>query len=304
MTILNAFYARLSGKRVVLLLLPLLVIIGLEITTTSLIPYTRKLVIDSLTLMDWNGFLLATFCALSNSMVLNGVQSLKTWMGQKLAFVAREALMKTIKKDWINRDGKTKLTNPCARLNDDARIATEEAISVGVEVIISVCIVLSLLISIVKWPTLLITAIIYSIISISVAALFRKPMIEKQYLLSNAEGQHRRALTRISWQQGDFTSKGRWETLRKAYSEYIRICRNYRFFNAFQNALMFTLPFWIMAPAFFAHTITLGDVTQGTLTFDLLVINSTIWVQLYPTITGVQTAFLRVKEMYEEVHEK
>ncbi len=304
MNIYKAFWERTNGRQLAWQMLPLLIIIIIEIGTTSLIPYTRKLVIDGLTDYNWIAFLWATSFTLTNSFLLVGAQGFKEWSGQLMSFSLRESLMKTVKKTWIQKkDGHTKVTNPCARLNDDAMLATTKAVKVIMEVIISVCIVLSLLYSIVKWPMLLVAAIIYSGLSILLATVFRKPMIDKNYVYSNAEGHHRIALTKISIQQGDFTSGVRWEELRDAFKKYIAICRNYRLFNAIQSAIMFTLPFWILAPSYFAQDITLGDVTQGVLTFDLLVINSTIWVQLYPEITAVQTAFIRVHEFYKDVHD-
>lgn len=302
MTIYKAFIERINGRTMLLAFVPLVLIIIAEIATTSLIPYTRKIVIDSLVDLDWNWFLWSAGIAFTNSLILIGAQGMKEWVAQKIAFLGREALMKTIKKTWINKGGHTAVTNPCARLNDDARLATELALKVFVEIFISAIIVISLLFTIFKWPMLFWTAIVYSGISISLAVLFRKPMINRKYILSDAEGRHRVALTKISIQQGDYTSKVRWEELRVAYFKYIALCRNYKLFHAVQTAAMYSIPFFIMAPDLFAGKITLGDITQGTLTFDLLVLNATIWVTLFPGITEAQTAFIRLKEMYKDVH--
>lgn len=302
MTIVQDFKSRINLKTVLFIGLPLVLIIFLEITTTSLIPYTRKLIIDSLSAFDWNWFLVAAGLGFMNSLTLIGAQGLKEWTSQKLSFVGREALMKTIKKRWINKNGHSALTNPCARLNDDCKTATELALKVTVEVIISFAIVCGLLFTVWKWPLLFWSAIAYSAVSIGLAMIFRKPMITKRYDLSNTEGQHRIALTKISMQQGDHTSKVRWLNLKESYLSYIALCKNYKLFHAAQSAMMFTLPFLIMAPDFFAHKVSLGDIVQGTTTFDLLVLNATVWVTLYPAITEAQTAYIRVKELYNEVN--
>ncbi len=301
MTIYKAFWDKLPKHKVVIGLIPLLLIIVLEIGTTSLIPYTRKTVVDSLVAYDYSAFVFFVALAFGNSLILSGAQALKEWTGNRLAFLGREALMKTIKKPWINRDGKTNLSNPCARLNDDTRLATEVALKVFVEVLISLVIVISLLFSIIKWPMLLGIAVVYSAVSILIAALFREPMTNKKYTLLDAEGAHRVSLTRISMQQGDYTSKSRWEVLRIKYAEYIGIVRNYKLFHAIQTAAMYSIPFIVMAPEYFAKNATIGDIMQGTLTFDLLVLNATIWVVLYPQIIESRTAFLRVEEFYKEV---
>jgi ABC-type uncharacterized transport system fused permease/ATPase subunit len=304
MSIFNTLWGRLSKKSLVLAALPLLLVIVVEIATTSLIPYARKIVIDSLTAMDWKFFLLSAGFAFGNSLALIGAQGMKEWLGQRLAFIVREMLIKVVKKPWIAAGAKSGVSNECARLNDDSKVATEGAIRVSIEVLISVCIVLALLTTILKWPLLFFAAIIYSGLSVTVAMLFRSPMINSQYSLSDAESQHRLSLTLIANQAGDFTSKAKWEVVKGAYTRFINVCRNYKMFNALQSAAMYTIPFLIMAPAYFRKELTLGEVMQGTLTFDLLVLNATIWVTLYPPIMAAQTAWIRLKEMYDAVQQK
>ncbi len=295
MTIYKAFWHSLPKKTALIVLIPLLVIIGLEIATTSLIPWTRKTVMDSLIAYDWNAFLLFVGISFTNSLILSGAQALKEWSGNKVSFIARESLMNLVRLPWTGRGHKTKLSNPAARLNDDARLATELALKVGVEVFISVVIVISLLFSIIKWPLLLGIAILYSAVSIAIAILFRKPMTAKKYTLLDEEATHRQALT------SNIDTSSSWTLLIGKYHQYISIVRNYKMFHAFQTAAMYSIPFVVMAPSYFAKEITIGDVTQGTLTFDLLVINATIWVVLYPQIIESRAAFMRVKELYEEV---
>lgn len=302
MTFIQAIRDKLTGKDLWSSAIPWLIIIALEIVATSMIPYTRKLIIDALTEYHWHYFLWAVGIGLTNSLILSGAQGFKTWVVQKTSLILRKAMLSTIKKRWTLKNGHSELINPCSRLNDDTRQATELFLSTATEIFISVCIVIGLLSSIVKWPVLFVAAIIYSAISIGLALLFRRPMIDSKYASINAEGQHRIALTKISMQQGDYSSKSKWVKVQDTYLKYIGICRNYKLFNAVQSALMYSLPFILMAPAFFNKEITLGDVTQGTLTFDLLVLNATIWVQLYPTITEAQTCFIRVNEMYDEVN--
>ena len=296
----KAFWERIDKKSLLYRSIPLAIILGLEIATTSFLPYTKKTVMDSLIGMDWDSFLWFLAISFFNMLILLTVQGFKGWICQKLAFLGRETLMDIVKEPWIKKKGKTDLSTPDVRLNDDTAIATEIGLRVFIEVVISVTIVASLLFTILKWPLLFWSAIIYSGASILMAILFKTPMITKRYILSDEEGKHRTELAAIQDKQVYRTE--RWSNLRDAYNKYILISRNYSLFHAGQTAILYSVPFLLMAPDLFAHKITVGDIVQGTLTFDLLVINATIWVSLYPSIIAARTAFLRVKEMYDETN--
>lgn len=280
----------------------LAVLLIAEIAGTALIPTTRKLVIDSLMAYNWNFFVIAVGMSLGNSLVLSGAQSLKLWSTYRVAFIIREAATKFLLFKWAKVGWHSNISTPAGRINDDIRLATEQLLGTSVEVVISVVIVLSLLVSILKWPFLAAAAVVYSVASISIAGLFKSKMISIKDDLLSAEAAQRQVLTRLTPFQTDLNLDGLWFALKHQYRRCIDINRNYRMFNAIQSAIMYSLPFMIMAPGYFAHHYTLGEVTQGTLTFDLLVLNSTIWVQLYPQIIEAQTSLKRVKEMYQDVN--
>lgn len=302
MNIYKDFVGHLPRKKLLIWAVPLLLVVGTEITTTALIPYSRKLVMDSLVELNWHSFVICIGLSFLNYAFLSGAQGVKTWLSGKVSFLGRKALMETVKDHWVARDGTTTVSNPDARLNDDSRIATEMGLQVTRELFISAIIVVSLITTIIKWPILLIAAIAYSTISILLASLFKNPMTRAKYNLSDSEGRHRLSLSKIYLKQNDQTSADRWVDLETAYHRYIDTNRNYTLFNALQTALMITVPFLIMAPDLFAGKVTLGDVTQGTLTFDLLVINAAIWVNMYPIVIEARTALIRVKEFYNEIH--
>jgi ABC-type uncharacterized transport system fused permease/ATPase subunit len=283
--------------------IPLMLVLVVEIITTSMIPYARKIVIDALTNKDWDWFLLASFIALGNMILLTGSQGMKDWLGQKVSFIVRNKMINLVGSDYRSSSSDIKSDNPWSRLNDDSRTATEGAIKVTVECLISFSIVVGLIFTIIKWPVLLIGAIIYSAIAICLALLFRRPMINKNYALRAAESDHRFMLTEYFMRQREHKDAGILTDLRLRYEAFIGISRNYKLFNALQSAIMYTVPFFIMAPGYFAGELTLGDIMQGTVTFDLLVINAAIWVQLYPQITEAQTAYIRLNELDEELQE-
>ena len=298
----QAFWARMP----LLLVLPYVLALGvgvvIEILATVYLPAARKPLYDSLEAYNQYQFFMATGMYCGVYLVLGTVQGFKTWLAQKIALLGREALMKTITKTWIKSGAKTKVTNPDSRINDDVRVATDGALTVGIELTISSFIVVGLTIGMMGQPLLLISALIYSLVSVGLALFFRSPLVNSRYSHLDAEGEHRAALTMISVGQGDYTSKDKWETIKVTFTQYINVLRNYKYFGAMQTAIMIGAPFFILAPEYFNHQITLGDVMKGVSAFDLLVINAAVWVQLYPQITDIQTAFIRVKEFYYDIH--
>lgn len=302
MTIYQAFWLKLDKVAALKASIFFFIVIAIEIAGTVYLPYTRKPIFDSLEKYNYAAFISSLLLMFYTYLTLNGAQGFKTWLGQRMSFIFRDALMKTIKKRWIKNGAQTKVSTPCSRLNDDVRTSTEIAVIVFTELFISMMIVLGLIVGMLGQPFLLGSALAYSAISIGLAVLFRRPIVSRRVALLNAEGTHRLALTKVSIGQGDYSSKSRWIELRLAFGRHIAMLRNYKLFSAAQTAVMLSVPFLLLVPDYFKHLITLGDVMQGVLSFDLLVLNAAIWVTLYPQVTEAQAAMIRVRELFDDVH--
>jgi len=302
--LIQAAWRRADKKSIYIPAILLLCVIILEIGSTTFLPEAKKPLFDSMESLHYQMFVYGVFLYCGVYFLLAVAQGFKAWLGHRVALVLREALMKAVKKDWINNYERVTVTNPCSRLNDDVRCTAEGVVNVVVELVISGCIVVGLILGMIHQPKLLIAAIIYSAISISLAVLFKKSISDSRYHHLNAEGQHRIALTMISVGQGDYTSKPRWETVKATYLKYISVLRNYKSFSALQMAVMMGVPFFILAPEFFSKAITLGDVMKGVSAFDLLVVNAAIWVQIYPQVTDVMVGYKRIQELYKETMEQ
>jgi ABC-type uncharacterized transport system fused permease/ATPase subunit len=300
MTIYSSFWLKLDKKSALKAALFFLVVIAVEIAATIYLPNTKKPIFDSLEKFDYAAFMSSLFTMFYIYVALYAAQGLKSWLGARLAFICRDALMKTIKKQWALTG--TTITQSCTRLNDDVRVSTEVAMCVFVEVFISAIIVIGLIIGMLGQPLLLVSGLVYATVSVGLALLFRNPIVSRKVALLNAEGAHRLALTKVSSGHGDYTSKERWQELREAFVRNISMLMRYRLFSAIQMSVMLSVPFLLLVPDYFSHSITLGDVMQGVLSFDLLVLNAAIWVTLYPQVTEAQAAMIRVNELYKDVH--
>lgn len=306
LTIYKSFLSKLNKRSFIIGLALLLIAIVAEIGLTIYLPNSRKPIYDALSEHSQSGFYLGLQLLFVVHVFLLMSQSLKTWLGQRLSFIARDALMHTTLDTWIEKGSAEELTVPGSRLVDDVRVATETSIVVGSEVLISSCISVGLVLSMWGNTKLLIAAMLYSLISVGLAAAFRKPLVSRRYAHLDMEGENRNLLTQKALGQELQTShlKTAWMSLRTAYRRYIRMSQYYRLFSAVQNSLTIIVPFLILAGEYFSGSLSLGDVMQQTLAFDLLVLNASILVTLYPQITDAQTAILRVKELYDHVHRK
>lgn len=301
MKLSKVFIRNLDYKKAMPYIIFLVVCVVSEIVATIMIPSSRKPVYDALEKTQVIAFYWGLGLYIGVYLWLSISQGLKTWLAHKVALFAREALMHSILPQWVARGAKADVTNPDSRLNDDIRVATDGLGAVSVELIISGSIVIGLMFQMMDQPFLLLAAMVYSGISVGLATFFNKSMVRTRYNNLNAEGEHRTALTKLSIGHDDTGRSDMWEAIKDTYTQYIAVLRNYKYFSALQTALMIGAPFLILAPSYFSHQITLGDMIKGITEFDLVVVNAAIWVQLYPQIMDIRTALLRVKEMYIDV---
>lgn len=280
----------------------LLFIVGVEIVSTTYLPEARKPLYDALGVRSYSGFLDGLLLMLGVQAILLMSQSLKIWVGQKLSFNLRTSLKDIVFFDWWTKSNKTYVTSPESRIADDVRVATETAVSIGLELFISAAISLGIIAHMLDKPKLLISALVYSAISMGLAMLFKNPIANARYKHLEKEGVFRNSLTRLSLGHSDVNDRDinySWGILRGVYHSYIAVTRNYKLFAALQNIFMVAVPFMMLASDYFNGHGTLGDITSGVLSFDLLVLNMGIWVILFPQYTDTIVAYKRVRELHD-----
>ena len=73
----------------------------------------------------------------------------------------------------------------------------------------------------------------------------------------------------------------------------------YLLFTKLQNGLLLVIPYIVLIPQYFNNKITIGVLMRHSATFDLIVVNATILLSLYPILIAGLASDLRVKEMHE-----
>lgn len=295
-------YQRLPKRALFISLSILLLLITTEIVCTFYIPVWRKFFYNTLSAKDINAFYNSLWLYLILISLLTFAQSFKAWCGQRLSLIVRTGLTKYLLRKWTTAGKINEVDNPCQRINEDSRLCTELTVGVLTEVIISATIVVSLVISSIDDTKLLLLSLGYTIIVMGIAHFFKPGLINADLTLQKAEADHRFSLSRITLGQGDYTAPGKYEVVKTFYNKWVNTLLRYSIFNSMQTNFMPLIAYLVLCPLFFAGTLTLGDFMGKVAVFDLLVLNSTILVQLFPTITRAQASFKRITLFNEKLN--
>lgn len=296
---LKTIYNRTSKSKVWALGIGLLSILVTEIVLTCLIPAWRESFYNILNLKKQSLFTETLIYFMLLMTGLGFVQGLKVWVGQLLSFQFRIATSKLLLKTWVK--GKQVVSNYTQAQTEAIRNATELYLEIAVEVFISASIVIMLIIANLHNTPILVAALIYTVAASALAALFNKPLINADIGAQNSEGLYREAISDIANGNGDFSSKGKFILLMTTYYRYIKVVMYYTLFSRIKGSLASLIPYVLLGSAYFAGSITLGVFMAGVATFELIVINATILVVLYPKLTKARASYKIVQTFYKEI---
>lgn len=230
---------------------------------------------------------------------LGFVQGLKVWIGQLLSFQFRIATSKLLLKTWTK--GKKAVSNYTQAQTEAIRNATELYLEIAVEIFISASIVIMLIVANLHNTPILVAAVIYTVAASILAALFNKPLINADIGAQSSEGLYRESLSDIANGNGDFSSKAKFVALITSYYEYIKVVMYFTLFSRIKGSLASLIPYILLGSAYFSGTITLGIFMAGVATFELIVVNATILVVLYPKLTKARASYKIVQNFYKEI---
>lgn len=277
----------------------LITVLLLEVVLTCLIPTWRQFFYDVL-----NNRLVAEFStAIIYFIALMGglgiAQGIKIWLGQRVAIHLRTAATKLIFKPWAK--GKKTAENYTQSMTESLRIMLEGCLELGTEVIISFLIVVILIIQAYSQPLMLSAALVFTVVASLLALWFNKPLIDSNFNWQIEEGKLREAIYAVAHSKDDYSFKDSLQSVVVSYGRYIKILMNYTLFSRMKSSLSSLVPYLILSGAYFSGDITLGQFMNGVATFELIVVNSTILLVLYPRVMQVKAAYKLVLEFYEEV---
>lgn len=269
----------------------------IEIVLTTIIPTWKGFFFEALKNKDVSKFNsgILYFALLMISMGV--VTGIKQFSSQMLALQIRIPMSKVLLKTWIQHPKpiRTDFSQP---QTESIRQATENYIYTIRECFISLFIVIGLIVVNRNHHEVLLCAGLYTLIVTIVATLFNKPMTDYNKIWQNKEGIYREALGDIATGNGDFTAKDKFKAVCKSFYHYTSINMAYSLFGSVKGSLMTLIPYIILSRAYFSGQYSFGEFMSMVSTFELIVINSTIFTIVFPEFTKARASYNIVKDFY------
>ncbi len=299
---LRKAYNHLPKSKALALLLTLVGIITVEIFLTVVIPMWREGFYNTLETKNYEGF--KTSLVLFTIMMsgLGIVQGVKVWVGQLLSFLSREALTKVLFKPWVK--GSRTSAHHTQAMTESLRNATEMYLEIAVEIVISLSIVIILIITSWSRPDILLAALAYTIVASALALFFNRPLIRSDIAWQKAECDFRDNLSILATGEDTHKQKDFWKKVAVTYKHYTFVVMNFTLFGRMKSSLSALVPYILLSIPFFAGGMTLGAFMSGVASFELIVMNSTILLMLYPKLMRARASYKIAKDFYVTVEQE
>lgn len=276
----------------------LVVLLILEVILTALIPtwraYFYGLLAAKQATLATKGLLL--YLGLIGGIV--GIQSLKILARTILAISNRKHVTDQLLKRWNQFSDETQktVTFIAQRINLDTHQATVLGLTVVNECAISLFILIWLVIT-TEQTTLMLASVGYILVSLALMKLFNKPMIDADINLQTAEADQRHELTKMS--MGIEARLGAtWKDVAFRLKRMALLTLGYNSFLGLQGGISTIIAFIIVLPGYFAGTTDFGSVMGAVSAFDLMVVNGTILLNLYPQLITCIASWKRIQLVY------
>lgn len=223
-------------------------------------------------------------------------QGVKVWVGQLVSFQARVAMSKITLKRAVKHESMSSLPAYSQAMTQAIQNSTELYLRVLVEIVISAAIVLGLIVVNLDQPIILSVAFLYTIGASLIAYLFQKPLTVTDKAWQETESHYREAIVTIANGKGDYTAKSKFLKLIGAYYHYIRTQMYFQLMSRLKGAIGSIIPYFLLGAAYFRGDMDFGQFMAGIATFELIVINATIFIIMYPDYVKAKASQLIVKE--------
>lgn len=277
-----------------------------EIIMTNEIPVWRQYFFNVLGSKQQSLFSLAIMYYLALVTILTLAQGFKKWLAQKLALNFRTALTDILQHKWLSHKKRDIVDSPDQRINQDTFLATDNTISVALEVIISGVLVVLLVGESLAKPQLILASLAYTVIVCVIAMIFKNKLIDTEIGLQKAEAEHRYSLsqlrdvhTKLGTQIGSDKTDVKYLKVVQNYLKNISVNLKYTLFAASQSNFTPAASYILLAPAFFAGTLSIGSYMGDVALFDLIVVNASILVIVFPSVTKAIASWKRLNTFYE-----
>lgn len=269
----------------------------IEVVLTTMIPEWRSYFFDMLKDKNIEGFWLGLYGFGALIISLGVIAGLKQFISQMLALQIRRPLSKLLLKKWIHSP-KPQTKDFSQPQTESVRVSTENLVFVVRELFISGFVVIGLVAANTDQPMVILSAGIYTaVVSIS-AILFGKPLISSNKEWQEREGAYRESLGDIASGNGDFTSKQKFIHACKGFVRYSRISMYFTLFSSLKGGSMTLVPYIFFSSQYFSGAVSFGEFMGTVSTFELIVLNATIFTMMYPEWAKVRASYSLVNEFY------
>lgn len=294
---LGIIYRRVDKKVFYSLLSVFAVLLVSEVWLTALIPDWKAHFFDMLKDKNASGFQVGLLHFTGLVFSLGFVIGVKQFASQMLSLSLRKATAKVLLKAWTGAP-EIVTTNYIQAQTESIRVATDNVVYVFREVVVSAGIVVILILNNLDQPKVLVISLIYTIVISLSALLFNRPLMRTNAAWQAAEGSYLESLGQIAHGKGDHTAKDKFIIACSKLIRFTATQMSYTLFGALKGSAMLLIPFAIFASDYFSGAITFGAFMGIVTTFDLLVINATIFAMMYPQWTNVKSSYGIIKEFY------
>lgn len=259
----------------------LIIIVMIEATLTSLLPYSKGYFFDSLeTRIAIYTFLIYYFI---NSFGIDLVQSCKGFFVTRYSLHKRGQHTETV----LNRDTPAKVDNIPQRIQEDIKLMYVNRYTVILEYWISSLILVVIIGSNITQYWLISGALCYAAITIGLAYLFNSRLCKAEKAVQNEEANFRTNHNLLKF----------LHIANKASLFSAKVKLEYTVFTRLQSSIVLVLPFIILLPPYLSGMISFGDLIKISTMFQLIVVNANIMITMYPQLIQGKASQERVEEI-------
>jgi len=278
----------MSKTKLNLLILALLAVIGISISMQVALPELRGAFYGNL--VDKDPAYITSFCIFIGWLFIY-------YIADSLSPLIRGRIGLEIRKRWVAKILNKKYLcygdNTDGRISEDIRTTIDISFSLLVDFIIAACSIVGLVLLVPHELT--IWALGYTVGVTLISFIFNSPLITSQYDVQSSE-QSFRILVRKDMSLSDMVIAG-YSYVCTTTMRCLYVMTGFRSFVAIKGLLASIIPFFVLIPMYMKGDIKFETLIQGVSTFDLLVSNTTIIVNSYPSITKALASYRRVKEL-------
>ncbi len=275
-------------------------VIALEIGLTLVIPYARKGLFDAL-----EGRVLAVFLAAFAGYVglllaLHIEKTVKEYIVPRASFFLRSVLTNYLYVLWRKSTVREGFSVP---LTQGPQQATSLFFEVGIEIFISAGIVVSMIYQYSGQTKILVAGTISTTALMIFAFLFKKPLVRTERDWQNQEGLVREYIgdeTKVQTTEGFQKS---FDNLATSFNRFLNMRILFNSFGFSKTLFMTVAAYLLFLDEFFNQGLSLGSYMEKVSVFELLVVNASILVSLYPTLVKAIASQSLVEDFHDKVIE-